>query len=265
MKVEQFKKQYSYNSGDTKWLPTGGDLLKYIGGEVIRIHYTRKEDGTWMNSFATAHIIDIYDYNPATMTYTIKYYLSENEEGKEDKTEIEEIIIPEGFTFDIMGQGIQSTMNRFMPYSLHCAVVEEEKFFGRIDSLWDETKTLPFGAIKAISESSGKDQRQLLQYGKNIVAAVRETVQDEEDPDTYNDTGKLFLFRIGQLKLSHDYKENWRLMLYDTKGEQAINIVISETEEDYYEVPEIGDLKLIDLMGTGSINTESASIINLNN
>ena len=45
---------------------TGGDLLKYIGGEVIRIHYTRKEDGTWMNSFATAHIIDIYDYNPAT-------------------------------------------------------------------------------------------------------------------------------------------------------------------------------------------------------
>ena len=41
--------------------------------------------------------------------------------------------------------------------------------------------------------------------------------------------------------------------------------MISETEEDYYEVPEIGDLKLIDLMGTGSVNTESASIINLNN
>jgi phosphoheptose isomerase len=45
--------------------------------------------------------------------------------------------------------------------------------------------------------------------------------------------------------------------LYDTKGEQAINIVISETEEDYYEVPEIGDLKLIDLMGTGSIIIQS--------
>lgn len=248
---KDFKELYGYNSGDPKWLPEGGELLKYIGAEVVRVHYSKNEEGVWRNDFATAKINSIKDYNPVTQTYTINYTL-ESDDGKEEETK-EETIIPEGFTFDIMGQGIQNTMNRFMPYSLHCKVVEEERYFDFVDKMWEDNDTLPFGALKAISEASPKEQKNILQYSKNIVAAVRETEVEENDETTYKDTGRIFIFRIGQLKLKHDYKETWRLMLYDMDGNQAINILIREDENSFYEVEKIGDLKILDLCGQPSV------------
>ena len=38
-KFQEFKERYEFNSGSVKWIAEGGDLLKYIGEEVVYVDY----------------------------------------------------------------------------------------------------------------------------------------------------------------------------------------------------------------------------------
>ena len=258
-KFQEFKERYEFNSGSVKWIAEGGDLLKYIGEEVVYVDYKRSDKGEWNSTVERAKIVTIDDFDPVTMTYHIKYQLLD----RESKDEIlEERIIPEGFSFDIMGQGIQNSMNRFTPFSLHTLLVEEGQYYKRVDKLWDERGTLPFGALKALNDN--KDLTKTLKYAKNIVVAVKPTheVEGQEDLE-YDD--QLFVFRLSNLKLKHDYKDSWRLFMTDWDG-HTYNVLISEDEDDFYEFSigqeVIGDLKIIDLMDKREDTTAENKINN---
>lgn len=245
-KFEEFKELYGFNSGSIKWIPRGGELLKYIGQEVVLVIYNKDEKGEWKNTFKAANVISINDYDPVTMTYNIKYQVLDN--GIPEGTPKEERIIPEGFSFDVMGQGLQNTMNRFIPYSCHLSVIEEEAYYKRVGDLFDNRDTIPFEAIKTLAQS--KEQVNTLGYAKNIVAAIRPTKEIEgEDTDDLEYTDELFVFRINQIKIRHEHKDTWRLIISDMNN-RSYSVVATENDT-FYELKhmgeEIGDLKLIDL------------------
>ena len=245
-KFEEFKELYGFNSGSIKWIPRGGELLKYIGQEVVLVIYNKDEKGEWKNTFKAANVISINDYDPVTMTYNIKYQVLDNGIPKGEPKE--ERIIPEGFSFDVMGQGLQNTMNRFIPYSYHLSVIEEEAYYKRVGDLFDNRDTIPFEAIKTLAQS--KEQVNTLGYAKNIVAAIRPTKEIEgEDTDDLEYTDELFVFRINQIKIRHEHKDIWRLIISDMNN-RSYSVVATENDT-FYELKhmgeEIGDLKLIDL------------------
>ena len=92
MTKEQFIKDYSFQPGDYKWLVGGGNILKYVGTEVIFATYETMENDEFKENYQEAHIHEISGYEPVTMTYLIKYTVGKDPEVKEDR------IIPEGFT-----------------------------------------------------------------------------------------------------------------------------------------------------------------------
>ena len=248
---ETFKKLYGFNSGDIKWILNGGDILRYSGQDVIFVDYKRSnEDGSdvWTNTIEKASIISISDYDPITMTYLIKYTLPAR---KEEKGEVhEERIIPEGFTFDIMGQGLQKSMHRFTSYSMHERLVEEAEFYRRVNKLFKERDTLPFGALAALQDN--KEQSKTLGYAKYIVAAVKPVhkVENTDDLEYGEDEDDLMIFKIKALRLKHEFKNTWRLLLTASDGKNY-SLPVSDDETDFYEFylgkELIGDLKIIDL------------------
>lgn len=242
MNIQEFKKNYGLNTGDPKWIINGGDLLRYVGMEVVYIDYKKdKTTGEWSSRIERAIIKRIDDFDPITMTYHILYDLLDSKQ-----TDLEERIIPEGYSFDIMGQGIQDSMNRFTPYSYHLILQEEDLFYKRLLEGWDINKTLPFEALKTINEN--KEKSKLLKYAKNIVALIRPFKDQNAEELEYSD--EVLQFRIFDLILKHEYKEDWRLMIKDRTG-KSFNLLISEKEEDSYEFKLgkdlVGDLKIIDL------------------
>lgn len=243
-RLEQFKAKYGFNSGDIKYAPAGGELLKCIGSDVVFVNFVKSEEsGAWTSEMRSAKIISIKDYDPATMTYTITYTLDD------DPTELIDKIIPEGFSFDMTTEGMKNNMKRFIPYSLHSCVVEEEHYYKRVLGLWEDRQTLPFAVIKTLNDS--KEQDQLLDYARNIVAAVRPGKEDENGEIEYLD--EVFVFRIHKIRTQREGKGSTRIYLYD-KDRNSYTIVHDNTKPDpeYYELclggEFIGDLKIIDLI-----------------
>lgn len=246
-KLEEFKSLYGHNSGNLKWVPKGGVLLKYIGNDVVFVDF-KKENGEWKSTLDQAHVIAIDNYDPVSMTYDITYTLASDPL----KEKIVEKIIPEGFTFDIMGQGLQESMHRFIPIELHCAVLSEELFYQRVGKLFDSKPTLDFEALKVISGS--KEQDKTLKYARNLVAAVRPTKKAEDNPDELEYLEDIFVFRIHELRLRREGKGFWKLLMYDDQ-KKLYSVTVNENEpEEFYELyigqEYIGDLKVIDLIGS---------------
>ena len=227
--LEVMKKRYGFDKADAKWIPGGGEILKCIGVEVIMVEFNKGEKG-WTNKIKKAYIISISDYDPMTSTYLCKYRLVD--EDKE--TSWREVrIIPEAFSFENPEE--TRKMIRFVPYSLHCKMAEEEAMYYRVSQLFDSRKTLPIENLKQISES--KEQEKTLTYACNIAAVIK-TIDDQT-----------LYFRINKLNLRHNYKDNYLLTLTD-EWKKAYTIPIIASEEEYvfkFNGDKIGLLKIIDL------------------
>lgn len=231
-KLDELKSIYSFDSGSPRWIPRGGDLLKYIGQDVVYVEFRKDETGDWTSWYENAKIIDMRDYDSKTMTYEITYW-TESMKGNETKTIR---IIPEGFSVDITGAGVQDSMVRFVPRSLHCILVETETFYKRLEVLYAKRDTMSVETLKEISEV--KDQSILLNYARNLVLLTK-TV------DNY-----LLHSRIVSLKLVEKKDGSYTVTLIDelnrvfgfdfTKENKKYKLVI-DTEV-------IGDTKIIDLV-----------------
>lgn len=231
-KLEELKKLYGFSTASIKWIPEGGDLLRYIGLEVVFVDFKKDDKGEWSSTFKPAKILNINDYDPISMTYNIKYQLDGEDGWKEER------IIPEGFSFDIAGAGIQNTMNRFIPESMHLACIEEDQFYKRLFELHAKRDTLTTQALQSISSS--KEQYKTLKYACNI-GAVCKTVD-----------GFTLYFRVCGLKLRHQKGKTYELTLIDTaKHSYVINGITDDDKSYKWRVggEEIGELKLIDLQG----------------
>ena len=229
---ENLIEKYGYNTGSSKWIPSGSEILQLIGTTAIFVEYNKNEKtGKFVSSFKQALIRSINDFDPVTITYEITYSLEDNP----DKI-LKERIIPEGFSLDIAGGGIQNYMNRFIPYSLHCKCIEEGFLYDRLENLYNKRDTLPLNSLKNISIS--KEQEKLLTYSNNLWVVIR-----------VENTGQILGYRIHSLTVKKDTKTKWRIFAYDSEGK---NISVSfEPEETEYKLvigkESIGTLKIIDL------------------
>ena len=232
--------RYGFNSGSLKWIPKGSEILQLIGQYAVYIDYKKKSEGEGYDTKCErVKIKDIKGYDPITMTYQIEYYFPERAKSEaEDHKIYTEKIIPEGFSFDIMGQGLQSSMNRFMPLSLHCKMMEESFLFDRMSSLYAERDTLPFTSLADISET--KKQGEMLGYSRNIQATIKK------------ESGEFLTGRVSSLKLHHVKGDEWRVIFkLDSDDTVNYNIVFNKDDKQYKLTvfgDYIGEIKFLDVM-----------------
>ena len=217
---EALVKNYGYDRKSYKYIPAGAEILKYIGQIVVLVNY-KKENGIWSSTFEKAAIESIDNFDNITMTYSCKYKVEGSDELKEIR------IIPEGFSFGNPEE--TGEMKRFIPYSLHCQMVEDEVFYSRVASLYEDRKTLPIEALQMISDS--KKQDEILKYSRNIGAAIK------------TDSGVVWV-RLHKLSLHHKSGSKYYLNIGDPKNDW--NIVISK-EDDEYILHDLGTMKILEL------------------
>lgn len=222
--LEALKKRYSFNKGSYKYIPAGGEILKYIGQPMIFVDFKKDENGDWQSTYETAIVESISDFDPMTMTYLCKYKLADNE-PKEIR------IIPEGFSWGDPEE--TGEMKRFVPTSLHYQLQEDELFFKRLEDLWNERQTIDLDSLKTLSES--KEQEKTLKYTHQIGALIKTA-----------DDGKFMWVRLWKLGLTHRNGEYYNLSFGDERNRWTVTIKKSDTE---YELKDIGTFKLIDLQG----------------
>lgn len=227
--LELFKEKYGYNKGDLRYIPEGADILKYIGVEVIFVEFT-KINNEWTNKIKKAIINEITDYDPMTLTYLCKYRLVD--EDKENSWR-ELRIIPEGFSFN--QPEIEGKMYRFIPYSLHCKMAEDEALYNRLSILYAKRDTMILSNLENLSVS--KEQDKTLNYAMNIGLVIK-TIDNN-----------ILWFRISKLSLKHKYKNVYSLRV-ENKNNKNYTIEITGDQKEYkfiYNGTEIGSAKIIDL------------------
>lgn len=231
--LEKFHELYGYNPSSTKWVPVGGEILKLIGNDVVYVSFIKDATGKWSSSYENARIISISNFDPVTMTYNIKY----RTEKMKDTEWKEERIIPEAFSFDIAGSGIQNTMNRFVPRSMHCSMVETEMFYNRLFKLYAKRDTMPLIGLQSLNDS--KEQKKTLEYCCNIGAVIKAS-----------DDNSILYFRIGSLKLRHKSKDTYILTISDWDTGKKYMVEFGKLDKSYQFTvngENIGQLKIIDL------------------
>lgn len=232
--LEKFIGAYGFNSGDIKWTPLGASLLEYIGQPIVVVHYERGSTGGYTSAFKMAALRNISGYDPITMTWEIEYSLEETPEEV-----VTEKMIPEGFNLDFVGGGIQQSMKRFIPYSVHCRLVEMDKTYGRFAELFEQRTTMSVEHLRNLSAS--KDQSKTLKYAMNIQAIVK--MADD----------RICAFRIGSIKVRKgEYKDSWRIVVTDYEGTGTYSVLAEETDTSYDLTSlgeHLGEMKIIDICG----------------
>lgn len=224
--------RYGFDKANQKWIPNGGDILKYIGVEVILVDFIRDGEGKWSNKVKKAYIKSISDYDPMTVTYLCRYRIVDEDTETSWR---EKRIIPEGFSFENPEE--TGKMIRFVPYSLHCKMAEEEALYYRLGELFNNRQTLPISSLESISIS--KEQDKTLNYSCNICAVIKTSV----------DNNSVLYFRVSKLSLRHNYKDNYNLTITDNSG-KSYTLFIKSSDDKYkfkFNGEVIGDLKLIDI------------------
>lgn len=228
--IEELKEKYGFSKSSLKYVPAGGEILKYTDVEVVFVEF-KKQGGDWTNIVKTAVIKEISDFDPMTVTYNCKYRII----GEDSETQLREVrIIPEGFSFN--PADTEGWMCRFLPMSLHCKLVEDESFNWKVTRLYSKRDTIPVSGLETISAS--KEQDKTLGYSCNLGAAIKLSTDNS-----------ILWFRIKRLSIRHEFKNNYSLRIEDQDG-KAYTLKITSDQKEYNFCPsknQIGFLKIIDL------------------
>ena len=163
-----FKETYALSLGSPKWISKGGELLKYIGQNVIMVKFSRESaESPWTTTTQMVHLAGISGFEEMTGTYTIAW----KEEG-EDKELQSERLTPEGFSFNI--PEADNWMHRFLPLSLHLEITEATQMYQRYRRLWDKRESMSLEEIWKYCRSKQKDTTAY----KNYVALLVNTDQE---------------------------------------------------------------------------------------
>jgi hypothetical protein len=229
-KVEELVEFYGFSTGSLKWVPEGGDLLKYIGQTVVLVNFEKDDTGNWTSKYEPAVIDRISDYNPADMTYKVTYKVGDSE--------VKEIrIIPEGFSKDIASAEMSATMKRFIPQSLHASCVEEEQFYTRLREEWNDMKTMKVEGLLEITKN--KDKERILRYCRNVCVVAKTPADD------------MLYFRLSNIKIRQVKCGRYEVTLVDGSKREYVVYISREEKEDKLEWKccgeLVGDLVIIDL------------------
>lgn len=227
-RVEVLKKNYGFSKLDYKYIPAGSEILKYIGQEVVFIHYQKEGENNWTTKSEKAIIVSIEDYDPMTMTYNCKYRLQSSPEK-----ELEVRIIPEGYSWsEPKEDGEVDSFVRFVPYSYHCKLAEDEMLYSRLADLYEKKETLTVEQLKNISES--KEKSKTLKYSNHIAAIIK-----------LDESGDILYFRLHDFYLKH--RSGTRYAIGLTDSENRVHKMMIDSKDSEYSFENLGKLKLIDL------------------
>ena len=228
---EILKERYGFNKASYDYIPKGAEIMKNIGQTVIFVDHKKNQNGEWDANFKTVILTSLSDYDPVTMTYLAKY-----KEKIEDTEEKEFRMIPEGYSFGNPEE--TGFMYRFLPYSLHCKLVEDELFYTRLSQLYKERDTLEVDQLYGLATS--KDKEATLKYSRHLAAVIK--LDDEREPNPDN----ILYFRLHGFGLKHRNGNKYAMMVEDSEGNKHRLLVDSDQKE--YEFEDIGTMKIIDLI-----------------
>lgn len=162
-KIDLFKDVYSLSLGSMKWISKGGDILRYVGQNVILVKFSKKsEESEWETTNSLVNVISISGYNKETGTYQIAW--------KEGDSEIQtERLTPEGFSFNVPERDLW--MHRFLPLSLHMKITEETLAYERFKNLYETRESM---SLDKIGEYYRSDQKETIGY-RNYVSLIVDT------------------------------------------------------------------------------------------
>lgn len=225
---EDLKERYGFSKANYKYIPAGGEILMYTGLELVYIEFKKNESGDWTNKVYPAIINEVSDYDPMTLTYNCKYQIVGEDQEKEVR------IIPEGFSFNNADQ--EGWMCRFIPYSLHHRLMEDEAIHNKVLMLWSKKETMQVEGLKVLSDN--KEQDKVLRYSCNIQAILK--LSDNE----------IVNWRVQKLNLRHEFKDTYTLRIEDISG-RPFTIRIREGQKEYEFKDQnkkvIGFLKLVNV------------------
>lgn len=230
--------EWSLGKNNYKLIPPGGEILKYIGSEMLLIEFTKGEDGVWTSSKPYPVFIQrIGDYAPMTGTYMVTYSVTL------DKSKTETLAItPEGFSFNNPDE--EGWMKRFISYSLHFKTMEEELFYGRLKTKFDSSEgVLPPDVIAILQ--AGK-QKESLGYHNYIAAVI-----DTDTPEGIHQG--ILSFRISEITKMDKRPKYWSFGIRDWGG-YFMGIQKYQEHEGSWIAKDfkingviLGDLKIMDI------------------
>ena len=233
---QQKLESWSLGKNNRKLIPQGGEILKSIGSEMLYVRFERQEDGTWTaDNPVTIFVESIRDYDPMTGTYELVY-------TREKKTHTTRIT-PEGFSFN--NPEDDGWMERFVTYSLHFKMMEEELYYNRLRSKFNTSEgVLP---IESISVLAGGKQKESLGYHNYISAVI--------DTDVEGGIGMgILAFRISEFTKVDKKARSWSFGLRDWDGFYMYVQKYQETEDKGWVAEKftvdgtvLGDLKIMDI------------------
>lgn len=192
----------SWSLGKTngKLIPRGGEILKSIGSEMLLVKFKKENDNWSADNPLPIFVQSIGEYNPLTGTYEITY-------TNRDKETSTERITPEGFSFN--DPETEGWMHRFITYSLHFKIMEEELYYTRLREKFDRSENvLP---IESIIVLQGGKQKESLGYHNYIAAII--------DTDVEGGLGEGILsFRISEITKISKRSKSWSFGLRDLEG-----------------------------------------------
>lgn len=215
-----------FNRGSLKFVPEGGEILKYIGCDVFHIKLTRdNSESPWKVDQKMVRILDISDWEPMSGTYKTTYT---------DFTDTFEMrMIPEGFQFENSEE--TNNMERFVPMSIHFTLTELDIFFKRLENLFKERPILPIEALKKIQESKQEEQ---LGYFHNVALLI-------DNPEH-----GICYVRIYKMTPLVKIDKEWKFSVQDKDG-NVIPLKIHEEKEVqnfYLNGENLGEFKIIDIV-----------------
>lgn len=224
--VDVLRDKYGLNLAGYNYILPGAEILRYIGLNVVYVHYMKKE-GTedWTTEIKSAKILSASKFDPMTMTYVVKYKLEDEEEEREMK------MIPEGYSWSDKNPDEAGEMERFVPLSIHSQMGEDSAFFERLAGLYETRKTLSIQELETVARS--KESSVTLRYSHNIGALVK-----------LNAGGHLWI-RLHKLNLIHRNGDKYALKF--SNNDRSWAFMIDANQEEYEFEGGLGTFKVIDL------------------
>lgn len=239
MKLEEKLVSWSDGKRTTKFIPRGGEILKTIGSSLIKVRfYLDQESHEWKTEDPkSVAVISIGDFEPMSETYKIVYSVGDT------KSEIR--ITPEGFSWNNPEE--DGWMERFIPYSYHYQIMEEEIFYGNLRTRYDKGIGV-LGPTPLSQFSTGKEKKKRLEC-VNYISAVIDT--DVEDGLHVG----ILAFRISEIARIEKRGKKWELGIKDQDGDYIlIPKFIENPETHQWYCPgltvngrKLGDLKILDI------------------
>lgn len=216
----------SFNRGSLKFVPEGGEILKYVGCDVFHVKLTRdNSESPWKVDQKMVRIMDISDWEPMSGTYKVTYT---------DFTDTFTMrMIPEGFQFENSEE--TNNMERFVPLSIHFTLTELDMFYQRMKELFDTKPSLPIEALKKIQESKQEEQ---LGYYHNVGLLI-------QNPEV-----GICYVRIYKITPIVKIGKEWKFSIQDKDG-NVFPIKIHEEKQEqcfYLNGENLGDFKIIDIV-----------------